>query len=71
MSPDDATRLVRMRAAARSGRARELRETSGLTRREVAAVVGCSTAAVRSWELGRRVPQGQPALRYAELLDSL
>lgn len=71
MTSDDVHRLVRMRAAVQSGAARQQREASGLTCSEVAAAVGCSTAAVRSWELGRRVPQGDLALRYAALLDSL
>jgi DNA-binding transcriptional regulator YiaG len=71
MSPADATLLVWMRAAVQSGQARTLREASGLSRSEVAAVAGCTAAAVRNWELARRVPKGEPARRYARLLDQL
>jgi DNA-binding transcriptional regulator YiaG len=63
--------LVRVRAAARTGAARRVRQASGLTKMEVARSIGTSHACVSRWEAGLRTPQGQPAIRYLRFLERL
>ena len=67
----DALQLVRVRAAARTGAARRIREAAGLTRTEVGRSIGKSHACISRWEDGSRVPQGDPAIRYLRLLERL
>ena len=63
--------LIKVRAAARSGAAKDARLAAGLSLTEVAAAVGVTPAAVFRWEKGDRVPRGEAALRYARLLNRL
>jgi DNA-binding transcriptional regulator YiaG len=63
--------VARMRAAASSGKARELRLAAQLTCAEIAEACLVTEASVWRWENGRRTPQGKAALRYAKLLESL
>jgi len=53
------------------GTARRLREQSGLSQTQVAAVCGVTAAAVSRWELGERLPRTRAALLYARLLHRL
>lgn len=71
MSLADGLALADMRAACRSGSAREARQAAELTLREVGKIVGVTPRAVALWETGRRNPTGPPALAYAKLLRSL
>lgn len=71
MSLADGLALADMRAACRSGTARETRQEAGLTLREVGKIVNVTPRAVGLWETGRRNPTGPPALAYAKLLRSL
>lgn len=48
--------------------ARALRKEAGLTLVEVAATLGVSHATVSRWETGQRVPRGDDAQRYLDLL---
>jgi DNA-binding transcriptional regulator YiaG len=64
-------KLVEVRAAVRSGKARQLRESAGISQAEVAAAIGVTPAAVSRWEAGARKPTGLAAQRYAQLLDLL
>lgn len=63
--------LVEVRAATRSGKARQLRERARITQGEVAAALGVTRACVSHWEAGVRKPSGAAAQRYAQLLDLL
>ena len=63
--------LARVRAMARSGVAREIRENAKLSLSEVATAVGCSASAVHRWETAGRAPTGDLALAYLEVLDRL
>ncbi len=71
MSAEDTLRLARLRRDVKLGRARAIRQTSGLSQSEVARTLGASRGAVSLWETGRRAPRGALALRYAALLESL
>ncbi|MFK4037618.1 helix-turn-helix transcriptional regulator [Nonomuraea wenchangensis] len=71
MTITDLARLRRVRAAAASGRARELRQAAGLTQAEIAAAVGVAQPTVALWETGQRVPRGAAALRYAKAVEAL
>lgn len=47
---------------------RSLRREAGLTLAEVGEALGVSHVAVRRWERGERVPRGDLARRYLDLL---
>jgi transcriptional regulator with XRE-family HTH domain len=68
---EDLILLREVREAARSGRARRVRELSGLSQQEVAAAVGVDAATVSRWESGRRTPRGAAAVAYAKALRAL
>jgi len=68
---DTAIELSRVRRLVRSGHARRIREEAQLSQGEVAKIVGVTSAAVSRWESGDRMPQGEAAIRYGELLRSL
>ena len=65
MNAETATLLVEGRAAAQSGRGREVRKRGGLTVAEMAGLCEVSPAAVCRWETGDRRPTGPRAIRYA------
>jgi DNA-binding transcriptional regulator YiaG len=67
----DLVKLATVRAWSQSGRARQIRETAGLSLREVAYAVDVSVSALFRWEAGDRRPRGEAALRYADLLGDL
>lgn len=48
--------------------ARDLRRQSALSLAEVGRALGVSHAAVHRWETGRRIPRGDLAVRYLDLL---
>lgn len=63
--------LIEVRAAVRSGRARRLRELSGLSQAEVAQIAGVSEPAISRWEAGERRPTGEHALAYGRTLRQI
>jgi transcriptional regulator with XRE-family HTH domain len=66
-----AERLQTLRERTVSGQAREIREAARLTQSDIARSVGVHFSTLSRWESGARLPRGQPALRYAALLDRL
>jgi DNA-binding transcriptional regulator YiaG len=54
-----------------SGRARQIRETAGLSSPALARQLDVSPAAVTRWETGTRRPLGANARKYARLLSRL
>jgi transcriptional regulator with XRE-family HTH domain len=52
-------------------RGQEIRETANVSRSEVAEEVGADPASIWRWETGERLPRGENARRYAELLRRL
>lgn len=50
------------------GTARRLRIRNGYTLTEIGALVGVTESAVSRWETGNRVPRGEAAQRYSELI---
>ncbi|MFD5508293.1 helix-turn-helix domain-containing protein [Streptomyces sp. NPDC127051] len=54
-----------------TGRARSLRESAGLTQREVAQSCEVSQGAVLRWERAERRPRGRNALAYHQVLSKL
>lgn len=71
MNTETLPELVRVRELVRSGAARSIRVAAGLSLGEVAESVGVAPATVWRWEHGDRVPRGDAALRYGELLQAL
>lgn len=65
------TELLEARNAAQSGRARRLREACGLSQCEVARLVGVRPSTINRWERQLRVPHGDVAVRWAEVLREL
>ncbi len=71
MNAKQALKLVEARRLAASGDGKAIREASGLSLHEVAAVVGLSVSALFRWEVGERVPRGERAVAWAEFLEQL
>jgi DNA-binding transcriptional regulator YiaG len=71
MNERDAVLLVEARSKSKSGKARQSREASNLSRGEVAAVVGVQESTVFRWEAGSRAPRGVPGVRYGRFLRLL
>jgi DNA-binding transcriptional regulator YiaG len=71
MDSKDLVTLTRVRALARTGRARRIRLKAGASLAEVAIPIGVSKSTVLRWEVGERRPRGEPALKYADVLDAL
>jgi len=65
------TQLAKVRAAAKTGSARRVRQAAGITQPEIAADVRVSAAAISRWEAGARAPRGAAALRYLRVLEQL
>jgi len=63
--------IARVRALVRSGAAEKIRVASGLSKSEVARAVGVYPSTVSRWESCSRVPRGERAVRYAQLLERL
>ena len=63
--------LAFVRRACRTGEARRIREAAGISRSEVAGVLGVDSTSVLKWEAGERVPRTALGLRYGELLEGL
>ncbi len=69
---NDLVALTQLRALFRSGTARAVRVTAGLSVGEVARAVGASKATIHRWERRERIPRlGPAALRYGQLLRDL
>ena len=64
-------KLTRARLLAASGEARELRVRGRLSLGEVAEACGVDQSTVWRWETGMRVPRGEAALAYDDVLLSL
>lgn len=71
MPKAQALRLVRLRAAVASGEAQRLRVAAKLSISEVADACGVDQSTVWRWEKGTRLPRGDHALEYADLIESL
>lgn len=67
----DVALLIEGRAAASSGRGKRLREAAGLSRADLARLVGVTQPAISRWEAGERVPRGSSAIAYARALRRL
>lgn len=64
-------RLARVKAMAASGEARRVRLAARLSLRDVGLAVGVDQSTVSKWEAGDRVPRGDAAWRYADLIERL
>ena len=71
MRAKDVLLLSWLRCALADGTAREIRDAARITQAEIAMECGVTDQAVALWEAGKRTPRGEPALRYARLLDQL
>jgi len=67
----DALVLVQVRSDVLSGRAREIRERSGLSQAELAAAIDVPRSTLTLWETKQRRPHGAAAIRYGRFLDTL
>jgi DNA-binding transcriptional regulator YiaG len=71
MEATEALRLSELRHLTASGEAAALRQRSRLSLPEVAADCGVTYWTIKRWESGERIPRGEAALRYADLLAAL
>jgi DNA-binding transcriptional regulator YiaG len=60
--------VIEGRRACSSGRARSLRKSAGLSRRDFALVMDASEASIERWEKGTVQPRGKNAQEFALLL---
>jgi DNA-binding transcriptional regulator YiaG len=70
----DLVDLARVRDLVHSGAARSIRLAGHLSQQQVADHCGVTNATVCRWEStgsNRRMPTGEPAVRYLELLERL
>lgn len=63
--------LIEGRAAAHNGHGRDLRTAAGLSRAEMARLVGVTQPAISRWEAGERTPSAACAVAYAKALRQL
>jgi DNA-binding transcriptional regulator YiaG len=63
--------MAQARDWATSGRARQIRISTGLTQQQVGDHCGVTGTAVAHWEAAERTPRGRPGLRWARLLTEL
>lgn len=71
MSKAHALRLVQLRAAISSGETRQVRVAARLSISEMAAACGVDQSTLWRWEQGKRLPRGELAIRYADVLEAL
>ncbi len=55
----------------KSGRAKQIRVDAGLSQAELGADVGVTYQAISRWEANERVPHGEVAVRYLQVLRQL
>jgi transcriptional regulator with XRE-family HTH domain len=70
-SDADLVALSRVRRLTKSGAARTIRLSAGLSLAELGARAGVGPSTVFRWERGQRSPHGEAALRYGATLDAL
>ena len=70
-SPGTSERLAHVRRLTASGLARSIRIAARVSQSEVAQEAGVTPSAIARWEGGSRLPRGEAALRYLEVLTSL
>jgi predicted transcriptional regulator len=68
---DDAVRLTLIRKLAASGEARLIRESAGLSLTEAGAGAKVDRITIHRWEVAKRRPRGEAALRYLDLLEEV
>jgi len=56
---------------ARTGEGRRIRERANMQQQEMARRIGITTSGLWRWENGRRRPQGDAAVRWAQQLTKL
>lgn len=72
MKPDDRIRdLLTVIQLLRSGEARRIRESAGLSQGELAAWVGVDKVTLWRWENGEKRPRANSALRYLTVLNEI
>jgi transcriptional regulator with XRE-family HTH domain len=63
--------LSRVRAAAATGEARQIRQDAHIRTTELAAIVGVTPTTLARWETGYRVPSAADSMRWCAALDRL
>lgn len=63
--------ILEMHDRIRTGEARRLRTSARLSMNALASALDVTPAAIMRWEIGRSLPSGANALRYARMLQKL
>lgn len=71
MADSEIQHLAWVRAAAESGVARRIRVANRLSLGDMARETGVHETTVWKWEVAKRRPRGEAALRYAAVLQQL
>jgi DNA-binding transcriptional regulator YiaG len=71
MTPQEVVLLATAHTYARTGTGREIRQEAGLSIEVVATAAGSSKAVLSRWERGLRMPRGEQAIKWAELLGDM
>jgi DNA-binding transcriptional regulator YiaG len=71
MTADDTVALAEARVRVANGDLETIRRRTKLSQESIARAVGVSRTSVLRWEMGERVPSGEPAVRLAHLLREL
>ena len=71
MSERDLEKVSEIRNLALKGKARQIRERSRLSLRDMAEVVGVNHSSLSRWETGESMPRPAAALRWARILRRL
>lgn len=64
-------RIAKVRQMCQSGEARAIREGALAERGDLARDLGVHVSAVSRWETGDRLPRGETALQYLQILERL
>ena len=71
LSRHDMELIMRGRDIIESGELRRVRETLGMSRPEMAALLGVSNPTVRSWELTLRAPRRPYLMRIGKVVGGM
>lgn len=71
MTSQELAELARVRRQCKSGAAKAIRLSAGVSIVEVSSVTGAALSTVWRWENGQRAPHGAVGLAYSRLIDEL
>ncbi len=71
MSPRHTVLLATARTYSATGQGRSIRIRARLSQRDIARAIGSTEPVICRWETGQRMPSGEAAVKWAELLNQI